>query len=211
MPNVCEFMAYEGQDWKSEGKSCTKDKQIPLPQPSFLYHHQHTFTHRELGASWNYLRYSRCCQTSCLQPWRSSILILRIWYDGTECMLSARFPLHIGDPKEGLRGYWYQPLPKAPCHWNDAYVLLARTEGAQKSGGVPWAAAEIQVNILSILTAPAAQWKSIRNTASIGWKTFQKASNENMGESWASLYPGHTFQRAQWASCHSWGRPGDYS
>lgn len=123
-----------------------------------------------------------------------------IWYDGIECMLSARFPQHIGDPKEGLQGYWYQPLPKAPCHWNNVSVLLACTENAQKSGGVPWTAVEIQVNILSILTAPDAQRKSIRNTASMGWKTFQKASNEIVGESWGSLYPGHTFQRAQWAA-----------
>lgn len=51
MPNVCEFMAYEGQDWMSGGKSCTKDKYITLPQPPLLYHHQHTVAHSELGAN----------------------------------------------------------------------------------------------------------------------------------------------------------------
>lgn len=61
MPDVCKFMAYEGQDWMSERKSYTKDKYITLPQHPLLYHHRHTVkhvSHRELGANMSILQLS---------------------------------------------------------------------------------------------------------------------------------------------------------
>lgn len=45
MPDVCKFMAYEGQDWMSEGKSCTKDKYTTIPQPPLLYYPHHIVKH----------------------------------------------------------------------------------------------------------------------------------------------------------------------
>lgn len=57
-------------------------KTIILPYPNLLSFiitntQLHTESWEPVRTSWNYLRHSTCCQTSCIQPWRSSILILR--------------------------------------------------------------------------------------------------------------------------------------
>lgn len=55
-----------------------------LPSPNLLSFiitntQLHVESWEPIWASWNYLRYSTCCQTSCIQPWSSSILILGIF------------------------------------------------------------------------------------------------------------------------------------
>lgn len=68
--------------WVKENHA-QKTNRLPFPNPlSFITTNTqlntfHTESWEPIWASCNYLRYNTCCWTSCMQPWRSSVLFLR--------------------------------------------------------------------------------------------------------------------------------------
>lgn len=133
----------------------------------------HTESWEPIWASCNYLRYNTCCWTSCIQPWRSSVLFLRTF---DMMALTACSLLGLLYTLETLKK-GYKDADSSTCQRHPVIeIMLMPCWQAQKVPkiwkGMPWTAVVIQVNILPLLEAPDTWWESIKNRPSTGCKTF---------------------------------------
>lgn len=99
-----------------------------LPSPNILFfittttqsNTFHTENWEPIRASCNYLRYSTYCQTSWIQPWRSSILFLRIF---DIMALTACYRLGLLSTSEILKK-GLQDADSSPCQRHPFFEIM---------------------------------------------------------------------------------------
>lgn len=131
-----------------------------------------------------------------------------IWYDGIDCMLSARYALHIPPPKEGATRMLIVALAKdtlsakqqlCPAGIHRKCPKIWR--GAMNHSSDPGQFSFYPYSRRHLVKA----YRDVQDA-----KPFKKPAVKTLESLEPVCIQGHTFIRAQWASWHCWGRPGDY-